>query len=370
MLTATRLRLALVFLTSMIAISAHAQIAYSPNDPGVPILAFKLLVRSTQPVFAPGEPLKLEVACASLPEIASAEWQQRWNGACANVKVEIEEARLGGYMHGVGTMAWLQNKLHLCLLPPGESYEERNRLLYTKSEWQSITVPVERLSGLRGMLLVSATAVLRDEERQLTEESDLTVTAIASGANDDAEVDLGSDVLLDAAAVQSGDLDRSKQLADRLLGSPTKGALKMAVRLFDNTERTSPLWAVIESSPHQQAVLDLMRARLKDADLVPDYTLLLNLTGIKSRLDTPLEFYASERQPYTEYHADLEDASVAYFRSLLDLLVNSGTDPRSTRASAIRMIAASVAETDRCPLGTYGLSSTEAAAIQSRLSGR
>jgi putative transposase len=39
------------------------------------------------------------------------------------------------------------------------------------------------------------------------------------------------------------------------------------------------------------------------------------------------------------------------------------------RVRAITEIAASLAESDRCPLGTYGLSSTEAAAIISKLSG-
>jgi hypothetical protein len=91
---------------------------------------------------------------------------------------------------------------------------------------------------------------------------------------------------------------------------------------------------------------------------------------MKARLDRPLEFDAEDRQPYTEYHPDLEDASVAYFRSLFKSLVDSSDDPQSARAIAIREIAASLAEGDRCPLGTYGLSANETAGIESKLSGK
>jgi hypothetical protein len=329
------------------------------------MLAFKLLIRSTQPYFAPGEPLKLEVACVSVPEIASAEWQERWNNACSNAKLEVEEARLGGYWGGVGLIAWLQNRLHLCLLPAGESYDEESHLRYTRPRWRSITVPAKSLSGLAGMVQINARAVLREDQ-----EFAQVVTAIVAGADEDDDAELSSDVQRDAAAVQSGDSGKSKQLANELLGSPTKGALEMAVRLFDNTERRGPLWTVIENSPHQQAALDLMVARLKDQDLVPDYNLLVNLTGMKARLDRPLEFDAEDRQPYTEYHPDLEDASVAYFRSLFKSLVDSSDDPQSARAIALAEIAVSLAESDRCPLGAYGLSSNEAAGIESKLSGK
>ena len=359
----------LVYLTAFITLSAHAQTVEQSSEPRVPMLAFKLLVRSSQPFFAPGEPLKLEVACVTIPERASAEWQERWNNACSNIKLEIEEARLGGYWGGVGLMAWLQNKLHLCLLPAGESYEEESYFVYTKPSWHSITVPTERLSGMRGMVQINAQAVLKDGEKQIDLEFAQAVTAIIAVADDDTEAELSSDVQRDAAALQSGDSEKSKQLANELLESPTKGALKMAVRLFDNTKRTGPLWTFIEDSPHQQMALDLMLVRLRDPDLIPDYNLLLNLTGMKARLDKPLEFDASDR-PYPEYHPDLEDASVAYFRSLLNSLVSSSGDPRSARPSAIAEIAASVAETYRCSLGTYGLSSTEAAAINSKFSGQ
>lgn len=334
------------------------------------MLAFKLLIRSTQPFFAHGEPLKLEVACVSVPEIASADWQERWNNACSNVKLEIQEARLGGYWGGVGLIAWLQNKLHLCLLPAGDSYEEESHLAYTRPKWQSITVPTKRLSRLRGMIAINAQAVLKDGEKQVDQEFAEVVTAIVSGQDEDFEAGVSLDIQRDAAAVQSGDLEKSKQLANELLESPTKGALGIAVRLFDNSERTAPLWTVIENSPHQQTALDLMLERLKNPDLVPNYNLLVKLTGMKARLDKPLEFDASDRQPYTEYHADLEDASVAYFRSLVNSLVDSSDDPRSARASAIAEIAASLTESGRCPLGTYGLSATEAAAIKSKLSGK
>jgi hypothetical protein len=68
----------------------------------------------------------------------------------------------------------------------------------------------------------------------------------------------------------------------------------MAVRLFDNTKRTGPLWKVIEDSLHQKMALDLMLVRLRDPDLIPDYNLLVNLTGMRARLDKPLEFDASQ----------------------------------------------------------------------------
>jgi hypothetical protein len=334
------------------------------------MLAFKLLIRSTQPFFGLGEPLKLEVACVSVPEIASSDWQERWNNACSEVKLKIEEARLGGYWGGVGLIAWLQNKLHLCLLPAGDFYEDKNHLAYTEPNWRSITVPTKRLSGLRGMIAINAQAALMDGGKEVDQEFAQVVTAIVLGADDDSEAELSSDILRDAASVQSGDMERSKQLANELLESPTKGALGIAVLLFDNAERTGPLWPVIENSPHQQNALDLMQARLKDRDVVPDYNLLVKLTGMKARLDKPLEFDASDRQPYTEYHADLEDAAVAYFRSLLNSLVDSSDDPRSARANAIAEIADSLTESDRCPLGTYGLSATEAVAIKSKLSGK
>jgi hypothetical protein len=360
----------LVFIATFISLSGQAQTADPTSEPRVPMLAFKVLIRSTQPFFAPGEPLKLEVACVSVPEIASPEWQERWKNACTNAKLEIEEARLGGYWGGVGLIAWLQNKLHLCLLPAGESYEEESHFRYTRPRWQPITVPTKRLSDLQGMVQINAQVALKEGEQQLDQEFAQVVTAIVSDADDEAEARLSSDVQRDAAAVRSGDSEKSKQLANELLGSPTKGALEMAVRLFDNTERTEPLWTVIENSPDQQTALDLMLARLKDPDFVPDYNLLVNLTGMKARLDKPLEFDAEDRQPYTEYHPDMEDASVAYFRSLLNSLVDSSDDPRSTRAIAIADIAASLVESHRCPLGTYGLSSTEAAAINSKLSGK
>jgi hypothetical protein len=332
-------------------------------------LTFKLLIRPTQAVFSPGEPLKLEAACVSVPAITSVEWQERWNKACSNISVEIEQARWGGDWGSLGLMAWLQNRLHICLLPPGESYEEESHVTYAKPEWQSITVPAEKLSGLRGMIQINAQVTLKDGEKLLHQEFAYAVTAVVSGADDDSEASLSPDVLIDAAAVQAGDSEKSKQLANELLESPTKGALRIAVRLFDNAQRTAVLWSVIENSPHQQMALDLMLARLRDPDIVPDYDLLLNLTGMKVRLDKPLEFDASDR-PYAEYYPDLEDASVMYFRFLLNSLVNSSGGPRSTRAIAIADIAASVAELGRCPLGTYGLRSTEAAAIYSKLSGR
>lgn len=363
-----RWRIVLAFLIALIGLSAHAQTGEASSEPMVPMLAFKLLIRSTRPFIAPGEPLRLEVACVSISERASAEWQERWENACSNVKLEIEEARLGGYWGGVGLIAWLQNKLHLCLLPAGESYEEESYFVYTKPSWHSITVPTERLSNMRGMVQINAQAGLKDGEKQIDLEFAQAVTAIISDADDDVEAELNSDILRDAAAVQSGDSEKSKQLANELLESPTKSALKTAVRLFDNTIRTGPLWIVIEDSPHQQMALDLMLARLKEPDFVPSYNLLVSLTGMKDRLNQPLEFDASDRPPYPEYHPDLEDASLAYFRSLLNSLVASSGDPQSARANAVIEIAVSLAESDRCPLGTYGLSSIEASAIRSRLS--
>lgn len=87
-------------------------------------------------------------------------------------------------------------------------------------------------------------------------------------------------------------------------------------------------------------------------------------------IDKPMEFDAADRQPYTEYHPDREDTSVAYFRSLFNLLVDSTSpDRQPTGAMAIEDIAASLAEAEWMPTwhGTYGLSSTEATAIKSKL---
>src|SRR5262245_62125618 len=134
--------------TAVMSVPGQAQTAEPASDPKVPMLAFKLLMRSTRPFVAPGEPLKLEVACVSLPGTEK-DWQERWNNACLNARLKIEEARLGGYWGGVDTMAWLQNRLHLCLLPAGESYEEESsQFRYTTPRWHSITVPVKKLSGL------------------------------------------------------------------------------------------------------------------------------------------------------------------------------------------------------------------------------
>lgn len=142
------------------------------------------------------------------------------------------------------------------------------------------------------------------------------------------------------------------------------------MRLFDNSERRAPLWTIIESSPHQKRALDLMGRRLKDPDLIPSYQLLLNLTGMKARLDKPLEFAASDRQPYPEYHLDLEETSVATFRSLFSSLVDSTENTQSTRAIAVANIAAKLAQGNTCPFGTYGLSASEAAVVKSKLSGK
>lgn len=193
------------------------------------------------------------------------------------------------------------------------------------------------------------------------------VTAIVSNG-DDSEAELGGNIQIEAAAVQSGDQSRSHKLADELLQTPNGGALRMAVRLFDNTPLTADLWTVIENSPQQRKAIELMEIRLKDADLVPNYDLLVKLTGMTARLDEPLEFEAEDGQPYSEYHSDLEEAALAYFRSLLHVLVTSSGEPRSARAIAIREIVESLEESDMCPLGTYGLSSSEAAAIKAKLS--
>lgn len=193
------------------------------------------------------------------------------------------------------------------------------------------------------------------------------VTAIVSNG-DDSEAELGGNIQIEAAAVQSGDQSRSHKLADELLQTPNGGALRMAVRLFDNTPLAADLWTVIENSPQQRKAIELMEIRLKDADLVPNYDLLVKLTGMTARLDEPLEFEAEDGQPYSEYHSDLEEAALAYFRSLLHVLVTSSGEPRSARPIAIREIVESLEESDMCPLGTYGLSSSEAAAIKAKLS--
>jgi hypothetical protein len=76
----------------------------------------------------------------------------------------------------------------------------------------------------------------------------------------------------------------------------------------------------------------------------------------------------TKREPYPEYYPDLEDASVAYFRSLLSSLMDSTDDPRSARAVSISGIAESVSNTGSCPLGTDGVSASEA--IKAKLSGK
>jgi hypothetical protein len=351
----------LMILMSLIALSAHAQSVEQHAEDPTPMLAFKLLIRSTQPTFSPGEPLKLEVACVSIPKLASPEWQERWNQACSSVKLETEEARIAGYWGGVGLIAWLQNNLHFCLLPPGEEYEEPFHFEYTKPQWRELTIPAQKLSGLWGMVYINA------EVSQPSLQFAQAVTAIVSNADDDSEAGLDGDILIDAAAVQSGAVGRSQRLANELLEVANGGALRMAVRLFDYTPRTADLWTVIESSPHQREAIELMEARLKDADFVPGYDLLVSLTGMKARFDQPLELAAEDGQPYREYHPDLEKAALAYFRELLQALVASSGDPRSARAIAIREIAESLTESDTCPLGTYGLSSSEAAAIETKL---
>jgi hypothetical protein len=363
----------LMILMSLIALSAHGQSVEQHAEDPTPMLAFKLLIRSSQPTFAPGESLKLEVACVSVTTMASPERQQRWNQACSNIKLEAEEARVGSsWGGGVGPIAWLQNNLHFCLLPPGEIDEVPFHVEYTNPpEWRPVTIVAEKLSGLHGMVRIDGDVSVQFDQNHGDREFAQVVTAIVSSVEgDDSEAELRGDIQIDAAAVQSGDTGRSQKLANELLEVANGGALRMAVRLFDNTPRTADLWTVIENSPQQRSAIDLMEARLKDADFVPSYDLLVNLTGMKARLDQPLEFAAEDGQPYREYHSDLEKAALAYFRELLQALVASSGDPRSARATAIREIAESLTESDTCPLGTYGLSSSEAAAIQTKLSVR
>ena len=340
--------------------------AQEPAEDGPPLLAFKLLIRSTKPTFSPGEPLKLEVACVSVPTIAPPALQQQWDEACTDVKLETEEARVGGYWGGVGLIAWLQNELHLCVLPPGQSYEEDFHVEYTKPHWLPITIPTEQISALRGMVQINVRVSFSYGRNHTDVQFAQVVTAIVS--NDDSEAALDGNIQIDAAAVQSGDPNRSLKLANELLQTPNGGALRMAVRLFDNTARTANLWTVIENAPQQREAIDLMDRRLKEADFVPDYQLLVNLTGMKVRLDQPLEFEAEDTQPYTEYDPELEKKGLDYFRSLVQTLVDSNGELRSARTIAIGRIVESLEESPRCPLGTYGVSSDEAAAIKAKLS--
>lgn len=353
-----------LILSLFAALPTYAQ---EPPEDLPPLLAFKLLLRSTKPTFSPGEPLKLEVACVSVPTIAPPELQQKWDEACSTVTLEIEEARGGGYWGGVGVIAWLQNELNLCVLPPGQSYGEDSHFEYTKPHWQLITIPAEEISALQGMVQINVHVSFPYGQNQSDLESAQVVTAIVSN-DDDSEAALDGDIQIDAAAVQSGDPNRSLKLANELLQTPNGGALRMAIRLFDNTARTANLWTVIENAPQQQEAIDLMESRIKDADFIPDYQLLVNLTGMKLRLDQPLEFEAEDAPPYTEYHPDLEKKGLDYFRSLVHTLVDSSSEPQSARAIAIGQILESLEESTRCPLGTYGLTSDEAAAIKAKLS--
>lgn len=344
----------------------NAQSSDLESLPNAPIL--KVIIRPTQPFFAPREPLNIEVACVIVAGVASEVWKERWSRACSTAEVKVEEARFGGYWGGVGRMAWLQNRLHLCLLPTGEAYEEEQQFRYTAPHWQLITIPPEKLSGLQGMIQVNAQVTLKHGGKDLDQEFSETVTAIVEAAENDSGALLSPEIQADVAAIQAGDGSKTSHLTDELLAHPNRGALELAARLFDHTERTEPLWTVIENSPFQQTAIDLALERLKDPEFVPDYDLLLKITGMKSRLDNPLEFEAEDRQPYTEYHPAIENASLAYFRSLLTSLIESTNDPKSARAAAIQEIASSLTETERCPLGTYGLSSNEATAINDKLS--
>ena len=356
-----KIKFLVLFLTAL-----PSQAQQSP-PPDMPSLAFKLLVRSTQPTFAPGSPLKLEVACVGIPKLASPEWQNRWDEACSNVKLEVEDARIGGYWGGVGLIAWLQNQLHICLPAPGESDREPFHLDYTEPHWRPVTVGTEKLLKLRGMVQINAQVDLMVGQTSLATERAQAVTAIVPHGGDAAEADLDGNIQIDAAAVQSGDLTRVRQLSDELLENPTLGALKTAVKLFDNTHATDDLWTVIENAPNQSQAIELMESRLKETNFIPDYDLLAKLTGMKSRLGNPLEFEAEDGQPYREYHPDLEKAALDYFRSLLDQMAASSGDPRSARVTAIREIVDSLVESDQCDLGTYGLSTGEATALKAKL---
>ena len=112
---------------------------------------------------------------------------------------------------------------------------------------------------------------------------------IAADADEDAEskVERGCPTRCGRGSVER--LGEKQTTANELLESPTNRALRIAVRLFHNTEHTDALWTVIENSPHQQLALDLVIARFKDAGLVPDYNLPVSLTGMKARLDKPME---------------------------------------------------------------------------------
>jgi len=365
-----RWRQVLLLLIIAVGLSGNAQTVEVPEEPQVNLLAFKVVMRSTKSFFAPGEPVKLEIACVSIPQIASPEWQNRWSNACSTASLHVEEGRLGEYLGFVDEPTWIWNRLYRCLLPPGQSYREASHLRYTEPVWQKITVPAGALAEMRGTVLVDARVALSNGRKLLYDENAQVVTGIVSDTDNDAESGPSSEIQQGAALVQSGNLIKREQLANELLRSPTKGALRLAVRLFDNTERTAPFWSVIESSPHQQLALDLMATRLKDPNLVPDFKLLLNLAGMKARLDNPLEFVAAGGQPYPQYYPDLEDNSVAYFRSLLNSLVDSTDDPQSARAISIAGIAESVSNTGSCPLGTDGVSASEAGAIKAKFSGK
>jgi len=353
-------------MVALAGLAVHAQTRDVDQESEMPVLAFKLLLRARQPAYAPGNPITVEAACVSLPR-ASAQWQARWDDACAGLELEVSQARMGGYWGAMNT-DWIENRLHLCRLPEGKKYEDSSSTaIYGKPQWHPITIPAQKLAGLRGLVAISARAVLKRGGEQLDQEFAGLVTAITTSQDDGTESGLSPDLERDGGEVQSGDGTHTYRLADELLESSTPAALRMAVRLFDNGERTQALWTFIENSPHQQLALDLMQARLLDPHFVPDYRLLVNLTGMKLRLDSPLEFEAAGKPPYPEYQPRLEEAAVAYFVSLVDLLVNSRQDPGAARKAAIAEIIASVAELDRCPLGTYGLSAKRASELSAQL---
>lgn len=356
-----RLSITLLYIVLRGACSSDAQEAEAlPLD-------FKILIRPSQPFLAVGEPARIEVACIGVPRISSQERLARWDDTCSKVTLDIQAARIAGIWGYPEPMPWLPNRLHRCLSPAGESHEKEAGWVYSKPKWHLITIPPEQISGMRGMVTLTIHSVLNENGEKTYEESAQLITGIMPREDYETKDGLGLDFRRDVGAVECVDAKTCDRLADEFLESPTLMALRRAVRVFDNTQRTASLWRVIESSPFQQRALDLMGARLKESDFVPSYELLQGLIGMKARLDQPLEFDASVRTPYEESHPDLERAAVKYFRYLLELAVNSTEDPRSARASSLAEMVASISKGSKCPLGTYGLSLGQAASLNAKL---
>lgn len=351
----------------LISLTGEAQTGAPAQDSPFLNLAFKLLIRSPKPFYAQGEDVKIDVACVSVVGMASPTWQARWDHACAGAKLEVDEARVGGYWGQVFNITpRLANRVMSCSSPDGSYEYPGGGTVYSSPVWHSIRVPVESFAGKAGLLEINATVELKHESHSIAQEhADLTV-AVLPGGDERANIPSNSPILGDAAEVQAGNSDKVVQLADDALALSTETSLRIAARVFDNTPRTKPLLQVLLNSPYPKLAVEQLESRLVAEDVTPDLNLIMEITALKARLNHPLEFDSEDRQPYTEYHEDMEDAALVYFRSLIKSLVDSHKEG-SVRVGAVSDLVEEAARPDICPMGTYGVSFREAATFKAKL---